>query len=221
MQVTTDIPMEKFLTPTRLIDSDHPEIMAQATQLTRDGQSQSKKAAKIFYFVRDEIRYEFKAKPFEFQYHASFILKDRKGFCTQKAILFCALARACGIPAGVYFFDIIDHALPKRMVALMRTNYLYRHGITALWLNGVWRLYDATLQIDLVRQQQFVPVEFDPDRDCLFQPHTLTGAPHIAYVKDHGLQADVDHAEIIEWLSSAYPHLTAKYHSQNSKTGTE
>lgn len=221
MQVSTDIPLEKFLVPTRLIDSDHPEIVAQASSLTNGSQTIAEKAGKIFYFVRDEIRYEFKAKPFEFQYLASFILNDRKGFCTQKAILFCALARACGIPAGVYFFDIIDHALPKRMVALMRTNYLYHHGITALRLNNDWRLYDATLQIDLVRQQQFIPVDFAPDRDCLFQPRTLTGASHIEYIHAHGLQADVDHAEIIHWLSLAYPHLTAKYRPQHLKSGTE
>lgn len=218
MPIETNLPLENFLKPTRHIDSDHPEIMKKVAELSRDCRTDTEKAEKLFYFVRDKIIYEFRAKPFEHQYTASFVLKEGKGFCTQKAILFSGLARACSIPAGVYFYDIIDHALPKRMVLLMRTNYLYRHGICALHLNGKWHRYDATLQIDLVKRNQFIPVEFAPDRDCLFHPQTKTGAPHIEYVKDHGLVADVNYAEIIGWLTKAYPHLTARYQSFVGKT---
>ena len=178
-----------------------------AEELTNQSLPIEEKAREIFYFVRDRIRYLFHADSNEDQYLASNILKKKGGFCTQKSILFCALARACDIPAGIYFYDIVDYTLPQHIIDLLQTRTLYRHGIVALYLNGKWLKYDATLDSNLVARNNLIAVEFFPDRDCLMHEKTDSGARHIEYVKNYGLFADVSFDEIKLWFKEYYSHL--------------
>jgi len=211
MPVHTPNELYPYLKPTRLIDSGQPDIMAAAREITHGAQDPEAQASRIFYFIRDHIRYEFRGKFDESQYFASYVLSDAKGFCTQKAILFCALARACGIPAGIHFFDIIDHSLPPHVVALMQTNVLYHHGIGALYLNNRWVKYDATLHLTLTRRNHLKPVEFAPDRDCLMHAETLDGRRHIETIRDFGRYPDVSFQEVTGWFKAGYPHLARRY----------
>ena len=48
---------EIYLTPGPCIDSDHPSIVALAERLTDSGASQRENAIALYYWVRDEIRY--------------------------------------------------------------------------------------------------------------------------------------------------------------------
>jgi len=207
MKMTVDISPEKFLAPTKLIESDHPAIIKKAEEITSDALHAEDKARNIFYFIRDQISYEFKASFDEKAYFASEILKAGGGFCTQKTILFCALARNCGIPAGLYFYDIVDYTLPQYIIDIIKTRTLYHHGITALYLNNRWIQYDATLDYQLTLRKQRYPVEFSPDHDCLMRTKTRTGEKHIEYIHDYGLYPDVTIDEIVQWLKEGYPHL--------------
>lgn len=200
----------EFLEPTRLIDYHHPAILAQSTKLTQACQSPAEKARAIFYFIRDEIRYDFRLKYTPVEYQASHILQAGGGFCTQKAILFCALARSSGIPAGIYFYDIIDHSLTDFFASLLRTRTLFHHGIAALFLDGKWLKYDATLDPQLSIRKNYVLVDFFPDRDCLLPVNTKRGEKHIEYTTDFGLFADVSFEMIMEWMQAGYPHLLAR-----------
>ena len=199
--------LKEFVVPTKLIDSQNPAIIAKAGELTTNVVQVEDKAKYIFYFVRDNIHYNFRAKFDEEEYLASNILKKARGFCTQKAILFCALARSCGIPAGIHFYDIVDYTLPKRIVKIMRTRTLYHHGITALYLNGNWYKYDATLDIHMMKKNHLYPVEFNPNKNCLMNKKTPSDGRHIEYVRDHGLFTDVSFEEIMSWFKQGYPHL--------------
>ncbi len=200
-----------YLAATELIETSHLAIQAQTQRLIHGLDTQAEQARALFYFVRDQIQYDFRVKNQFEQYQASAILAARKGFCTQKAILFCTLARCSGIPAGLQFYDIIDHTLPPYIVNLMGSRTLFHHGIAVLWLNHAWRRYDATLHLALVQRNQLVAVEFDPDRDCLMSPKTLAGRQHIEYIRDYGLRAGVTFTEIMTWFHQAYPHLAVKY----------
>ena len=203
----TEINLNRYLVATQLINSSHPKIIDKAIELTKDLDTPDEKARNLFYFMRDEIRYVFHADKEKEFYQASSILEKGRGFCTQKSILFCALARASNIPAGIYFYDIDDYTLPKNFVNLLRTRRLYRHGIVSLFLNGEWHKYDATLDIKLVNRNKLVPVEFIPNQDCLMHAKTQTGEKHIEYVKDYGMVADVSYEEIRSWFKKYYGHL--------------
>ncbi len=204
------MPSTKFLEPTQLIDSNHPEIIAQSKHLTQPTDSPAEKARQIFYFIRDEIRYDFRLKYTPAEYQASQILKAGRGFCIQKAILFSALARSCGIPAGIYFYDIIDHTLTDFFAKMLRTRMLYHHGIVALHLNGEWFKFDATLDAPLSNRKDYTMVEFFPDQDCLLPAVTKTGEKHIEYAADYGLFPDVSFENIMMWMQAGYPHLLAR-----------
>ena len=203
--------MKNFLNPTKLIDSEHPAIIKKAGELTVGLDSAVDKARAIFYFIRDEIQYEFRAKFDEKEYFASYILGDEKGFCTQKAILFCALARASAIPAGIYFYDIIDDTLPVSVTNFLQSRTLFYHGIAALHLNGAWHSFDATLDSRLTVKYRMRPVEFAADQDCLMHSQTLDGKPHIEYAREHGLFDDISFMQIVNWLIEGYPHLAPRY----------
>jgi len=196
-----------FLHPTELINSQHPDIISKAEELTTGASSPVEQACKIFYFIRDQISYEFRAKYTKNEYLASSILSTGRGFCTQKAILFGALARSLGIPTGLYFYDIVDHTLPAYIVKLLRTRKLFHHGIVALYLNGNWNQYDATLDLQLTTRNNYFPVEFKSDQDCLMPNKTKAGEKHIEYVADYGLQQNVTCEQIWGWLKEGYPHL--------------
>ena len=199
--------LHKFLLPSKLINFEHPDIIQKSTELTAGVNRIEDKAEKVFYFIRDRILYEFQAAFEEEAYLASNILRAGKGFCTQKAILFCALARNCGIPAGIHFYDIVDYTLPEYIVNILRTNALYHHGIVELHLNGNWHRYDATLDTPLCSRRNRIPVEFEPDEDCLMKPKTRDGAKHIEYIRDYGLFEDISFEKIVGWLKQDYPHL--------------
>jgi len=205
--IQTENNLKRYLAATQLIDCSHLEIVKKKNELTQVTDTPEEKARKLFYFIRDEIRYVFHADRDEHFYHASAILEKGRGFCTQKSILFCALARACNIPAGIHFYDIDDYTLPKNFVALLRTKRLYRHGIVSPYLNGKWNKYDATLDIKLVNRNNLIPVEFFPDRDCFMRDKTQSGDKHIEYVKNYGLVSDVSFNEIRSWFKMYYGHL--------------
>ncbi len=196
-----------YLKPSNLINFQHADILEKAESLTAGQKNPEDKAEKIFYFIRDQIRYVFRASFEREKYFASNILKRKMGFCTQKAILFCALARAAKIPAGIYFYDIIDYTLPRTVVNLLNTNKLYRHGIAALYLNEKWIKYDATLDERIVKKNNLIPVEFQSDRDCLMRAHDKSGNKHVEYIADYGMMADVNYDQIIAWFKQNYPHL--------------
>lgn len=204
-----DLPMfrKKFLNPTPVIESDHPQIKMQAQKLTSSRKSEQEKIKSIFYFIRDEIKYIFGVPPGESALKASTILQAKKGFCIQKAILFCSLARSCAIPCGIHFYDIIDHALSDYMSDILKTKKLIRHGIPAVNFNSTWIQYDATLDSKLVKRKKLRPVEFSPDKDCLMHSTTLDGNKHIEYIYDYGLASDVSFPQIRDWMQQRYPHL--------------
>ena len=49
--------MQQYLQPTEVIDSDHPAIRQKAEELSDHLESHTEKAIALFYFVRDQIKY--------------------------------------------------------------------------------------------------------------------------------------------------------------------
>jgi len=112
--------LDLYLKPTFAIDSDSEVIKKKATLLTEKRNSQKEKAKKLFYFVRDEVKYNaYLALSSIEDYRASKTLQRREGFCIQKAVVLTALARAVGIPSRLGFADIRNHLAPKELVEMM------------------------------------------------------------------------------------------------------
>jgi len=101
--------MEIYLKPTFTIESEHKRIIETVKELVKGCSNDKEKAIKLFYFVRDKIRYNlYMISVFIEDFKASKVLQWGKGYCVQKAVLLTALGRAAGIPTRLVFAKIIN-----------------------------------------------------------------------------------------------------------------
>ena len=193
--------MEKYLKFTSIIDSNHDSIKQKGLELTHGQEGTIEKARNLFYFVRDEIKYNpYQPRYLPEHFRASGTLARGEGFCVQKAVLLVALSRAVGIPARLGFAVIKNHLLPEKMANMLHGNVLPEHGYAELYLNDKWIKITPTFDLEMCQKNGIVPVEFDGENDAKFHSHTLDGKLHIEYVLDRGTYDDVPLDEIREWV---------------------
>ena len=190
--------IERYLRSSPTIDSDNDSIKQKAVALTKSEQTAADKAKRLFYWVRDIIKYN-PLVPLEIfeDYRASKTLKRGEGFCVEKAAVLAALARAVGIPARLHLADIRNHLVSDRLREVMGTNLFSYHGYTELYINGTWIKATPAFDLKMCQANRIVPVEFDGKNDAIFHSHNLDGQLHIEYVADHGCRVDVPVDEII------------------------
>jgi transglutaminase-like putative cysteine protease len=197
--------MEKYLTPTYFIDCDSPIIKNKAEELVGNTNLELEKATRIFYFVRDKIRYN----PYLFSFNAedyvaSKILERREGWCVQKAVLLTTLARAAEIPSRLGFADIKNHLVPKKLLKLMGTDLFTYHGYSELFLEGKWVKATPAFDLDMCQKVDIIPVEFDGRRDAVFSKYNKKGELHIEYIRYHGSYSNLPLKQIIQALMELY-----------------
>jgi transglutaminase-like putative cysteine protease len=190
--------IERYLRSSPTIDSDNDSIKQKAVALTKSEQTAADKAKRLFYWVRDIIKYN-PLVPLEIfeDYRASKTLKRGEGFCVEKAAVLAALARAVGIPARLHLADIRNHLVSDRLREVMGTNLFSYHGYTELYISGKWVKATPAFDLKMCQANRIVPVEFDGKNDAIFHSHNLDGQLHIEYVADHGCRVDVPVDEII------------------------
>ena len=182
-----NLQMEKYLRPTSVIDCNHPSIQEKSRELTRGQEDIIEKGKSLFYFVRDEIKYNIyvsKSRPEHFQ--ASNTLSRGEGYCVQKAVLLVALARAAGIPTCLGFARLRNNLLPQKIFKWLGTNILPFHGYVELYLNGKWVKATPAFDLKMCERHRIIPVEFDGKNDAMFHSRNRDGKLHIEYVKDLG-----------------------------------
>ncbi len=186
--------LERSLEPTRYVDSEHPAVVAFASDAVGSMPSEDPlvRGVKLFYAVRDGLRYD----PYAFSldpatYVASTIAKKDKGFCVTKAILLAASCRAQGIPARLGFADVRNHLASGKLRALMGTDVFAFHGYVEMSLADQW--VKATPAFDRGYCEHFGvrPLEFDGHADALLNEFKPDGSRHMEYIRDHGCFFDL------------------------------
>jgi hypothetical protein len=191
--------IEKFLEPTFYIDSDTPLVRGKSLGLVQTVTAQRDKAIRIFYAVRDGIRYTIYGKrSLPEHFRASYILSAGEGYCVQKAILLVALARAASIPARLRFAAIRNHLMPEELLEKRGTNFFAYHGYTDLYVEGSWVKATPTFDIVCCENAGLRPVDFDGEHDALLPSRTLDGRRHIEYIEDRGVFEDVPFDDIMQ-----------------------
>ncbi|MEZ4389162.1 MAG: transglutaminase domain-containing protein [Candidatus Krumholzibacteriia bacterium] len=97
--------LARYLAPSSLIESDDPEIVSVATEITRGSRDRWDAVQRLTRWVSEEIRYDIPGGG-----TASGTLRVRRGECGSHSRLLAAFCRAVGIPArmvvgGIYFHD--------------------------------------------------------------------------------------------------------------------
>ncbi len=197
-----------YLAPTRYIDSDHDRVVAFAREAVGDASTDREKAIRLYYAVRDGIRYN----PYRFgidhdAFRASEVIAAGEQFCVPKALLLAAVARAVGIPSRVGFADVKNHIASPRLLELLRTDIFTFHGYTELFIEGKWVKATPAFNKTLCEKFNLAPLEFDGVHDAIFHAFDLQGNDFMEYLHDHGTFADMPFDLMVDAFRRHYPHL--------------
>lgn len=201
---------EQYLRPTWFVDWDTPAVKRRAREAAAGAKSDEERAARLFYVVRDGIRYD----PYAItsdprDYRASEVLAQRAAYCVPKAVLLTALARAVGIPARLGFADVRNHLASEKLLARLGTDLFVFHGFTEFWLAGRWLKATPAFNIELCERFGVRPLEFDGRHDALFHEHAADGRRHMEYVAQRGSYADLPLEEIMTAFTARYGAIAA------------
>lgn len=202
----TEPPESVYCCATDILDSAHPDIQAYASEKTGcAGDDPVTRAVKLYYAVRDEIRYD-PYRPFyrPEHYRASTVLKTGKGFCITKAGLLCALGRACGIPSRIGFADVRNHIATRRLLDHLGSDRFVYHGYTEFFLNGRWVKCTPAFNIELCRKHRVPPLEFDGLEDSIFHAYSVDNRKFMEYLACHGERTDIPVDEIVTAWKAEY-----------------
>ncbi len=197
------------LAATRLIDSDHPEVVA-FTRQHAVGADDRERAVALYYAVRDQFRYD----PYRIDLSpegmcASGVLARGFGWCVTKAALLAAACRAARIPARVGYADVRNHLSTERLRATLKTDMFVWHGYTDILLDGVWRKATPAFNIGLCDRFGLLPLEFDGRGDSIYHPFDRAGKRHMEYENMRGAFDDMPMDMIVAGNDATYPAMMA------------
>src|ERR1043165_1146544 len=97
---STESDPAKFRHATYYLNFDNEAVRDFAADRVRGAKTDTEKATRLFYAVRDEIRYD----PYSLRYgpeffRASFTLEKKVGWCVPKGVLMAAACRRAGLSA--------------------------------------------------------------------------------------------------------------------------
>lgn len=203
-----------FTDATEFFDLQHPAVLAFAHDAVAGSTQPREQAVRLFYAVRDKIRYD----PYQITfrapaYKASAVAQAGYGWCVPKAGLLAACARVVGIPSALGLADVMNHMTSEKLQKRMGgVNVFYDHGYAALLLDGQWVKAVPAFNIELCTRFGVLPTEFDGTNDALYQEYDAQGRLHMEYLTDHGTFSDMPLARIVEDFKRHYPaSLMAEY----------
>lgn len=200
-------PGREYLSAGEYIDSAHPVVVAFAAEHAQ-GATELERAVSLYYAVRDLIRYnpflDFTAAS---AFRASDCISAGEGFCTGKASLLAAVARAAGIPARIGFADVKNHLTTPRLLEFMGRDEFIYHGFTELFVEGQWVKATPAFNVALCEKFRVKPLEFDGRSDSIFHPFDADDRRHMEYLRYRGSFADVPVDEIRAAFREYYPRL--------------
>jgi len=201
-------PPEECLGSDPCVDSDHPEIVKLAASVTDRQATPLDNARALYYWVRDEIRYNAYALDISIRgLRASTTVALGEGWCVPKAILLSALCRAVGIPARLGYADVRNHLSTARMRETMQTDVFYYHGYSSIFLEGKWVKATPAFNIELCDKFGLRPLEFNGREDSIYHEFDVAGHRHMEYLADRGEFAEVPLDNIIDVFREHYPNL--------------
>ncbi len=196
---------QPFLTPTAIIDSDHPAVREYARRAADGAADPVEAAVKLYLAVRDGIRYDPYA-PFHLpeHYQASQVIKRGRQFCVPKAALLCALARACAIPSRLGFANVKNHLATRQLLEYLGSDLFVYHAFAELYLDGRWVKATPAFNRELCQRHKVPPLEFNGREDSLFQAYNEENQRYMEYVEFLGTAPDVPVAAIVSAFRRTY-----------------
>ena len=191
-----------------MINSDHLAVKSFALKNVDGSTDDVQRAVRLYYAVRDGFRYDpYKVDLSIEGLKASRVLEDGFGWCIPKAVLLAAACRVVGIPARLGLADVQNHMSTARLREIMGTDIFYRHGYTAIFLNGRWLKATPAFNLELCQKMRLHPLAFDGEQDSIYHPYDLDGNRHMEYVSMQGEHDDVPREDLLNVFAIHYPHM--------------
>jgi transglutaminase-like putative cysteine protease len=206
--MNTSPDLQDYLSPSLCVDSDHPDVLALAQKLADPKGSALENAITLYYWVRDDIRYNpYSVSPEIDGYRASATLAAKQGWCVPKAILLAALCRAANIPARLGFADVRNHLSTEQLREMMQTDVFYYHGYTAIYLNEKWVKATPAFNVQLCDRFGLKALEFNGLEDSIYHEYDRAGNRHMEYLNDRGQHPDLPYDEMMCLFREHYPKM--------------
>jgi hypothetical protein len=203
--------LAELLKPTEFIDHDSPVVRDfVATTLGGTGGDPVSDAVRLYYAVRDGLRYEvYGADLSRTGMKASAIIQRGFGFCIHKALVYAAALRAVGIPSRVTYGDVRNHLASPRLRELVGGDLFRFHSLTQVYLNGRWLKATPVFTKTLCRLYQIKPLDFDGFSDAVYHPFDEQGRAHMEFVRWHGEFDDFPYDLVVGGFQEHHPKLFA------------
>ena len=116
--------------------------------ITKDANTPEERMEKIFYFVRDQIVFDFLENSLM---SAEEVLAAGRGSCMHKAVLLAEMAKEVGIPARLHFMWVTKEALRDLLHPMSYFFWAnpFLHTYPEVKLNGKWVPMEATFDREL------------------------------------------------------------------------
>ena len=202
----------RYLGATTFFDIDHPTVHRFVDEAIGDAQSARERAVRLFYAVRDRIRYDPYNLTYDpFAYRASSVIEAGRGWCVPKAGLLAACARAVGIPSAIGLADVANHLTTEKLRAQMGgVNVFYDHGYAAMYIDGRWLKTVPAFNIELCERFGVRPTEFDGQSDALYQEFDVHDRRHMEYLREHGTWSDLPLEQVKQDFAKHYPGIAER-----------
>lgn len=140
--------LKRFLKPSEFCDCNSSEVQKLAKELTKDASDTKEAAIKIFFYVRDQIKFGYPSLG-----KASEVLRRGYGTCSSKANLQVALLRSVGISTRFQLQSINARVLFENKVPPPFRDEEFSGEVThysaEVYLNGKWLVADTTFDKEI------------------------------------------------------------------------
>ncbi|MDP9867043.1 MULTISPECIES: transglutaminase-like domain-containing protein [Streptosporangium] len=207
--------LDELCRPTEFLDHESSTVREFVSRALGDAElGPNEKAIKLYYAVRDGIRYEVYGSDLSRAgLKASAIIDRGSGFCVHKSLVYATALRAVGIPSRIVMGDVRNHLASDRLRELVGGDLFRFHSLTQVNLDGRWVKATPVFNKTLCRLYRIAPLEFDGTADSVYHPFDEDGRRHMEFVHWHGEFDDFPYELVVNGIREAHPRLFQSSHT--------
>lgn len=192
--------------PSELLDFLHDDVQIfVSAALAGESLDERGTAVKLYYAVRDKIAYEvFDTDISEKGLRASQIVKNRRGFCLHKALLYAAACRSQGMACRLVASRVTNHVATRELQDLVGGD-VFLHWYNEVNVGDAWLQVSPVFSKLLCKLYGIEPLEFDGYSSAIHQP--LSGGLAMNYLDDPVVFTDPRYSELIELVYTHHPDM--------------
>jgi transglutaminase-like putative cysteine protease len=200
--------MSTFLEETHSLNFNHPDFN-EFLKGFNFSDNPTENAKEAYFKIRDLFLYD----PYHLDLNknaliASEIIKKRRAWCVEKALIMVACCRAIGIPARFGFAIVTNHIGVEKLTNYLRRHEIVFHGYVEVFLENKWIKCTPAFDKRVCRLSGVSTLDWDGKNDSMFQEFE-NGKKFMEYLNFYGEFADIPFELMHQEMKKYYPHLFA------------